>query len=590
LPQTTKPKNATGKSWFVILFALPFAAIGVGFLVLSVIPTLFDWTRMHGWQPVQAVLTQADLESHSSDDSTTYSVSATYHYSFAGLDYQSSRVAIGETADNIGSFQEDLGRRLERALRAEAPVQIWVNPSNPAEAVIDRGLRPGLLAFKMIFVVTFGGVGVGLLVYQFTYTGSATFIDGANDTRPWLQNAAWANNRIGSNQRTGIWFVWCFALLWNLISAPILLVLPGELGKGNYMALLGLLFTLVGVFLLRWAAKLTRDWQRFGELYLSLDPFPGAIGGQVGGTIELGLPYSPQHRFQVILDCVYVYEIGSGEDSSTREKSLWQSDGIASAQACNKGTRIQFRFDVPQNLPASQPAKMPYHCWRLDLKSAAPDLQKAINPQLATSPQLSRQFEIPVFNTKETSRYIDRDSAAHPDVIDARLELVEKVCQFAQVNGGVELEFPVLRHWKNSFMGLCLGSIFAGAGVAMGFADAPLIFPVLFTGLGGLVAWVCLYALGNSFTVILDGQGLQLRNFFCGIAIGNNNIGREKLVKLKLKESYSTNAGRSQKTVYKILLETKTGKSFKVADSLEGSAAAQYLLENISLYSGIPTA
>jgi len=44
-------------------------------------------------------------------------------------------------------------------------VPVWVNPSNPHESIIDRSLRPGLLAFKMVFVVMFGGFGVGLLFF-----------------------------------------------------------------------------------------------------------------------------------------------------------------------------------------------------------------------------------------------------------------------------------------------------------------------------------------------------------------------------------------------------------------------------------------
>jgi hypothetical protein len=33
--------KAAGKSWFTILFSLPFIGIGIGFLALSIIPTLF---------------------------------------------------------------------------------------------------------------------------------------------------------------------------------------------------------------------------------------------------------------------------------------------------------------------------------------------------------------------------------------------------------------------------------------------------------------------------------------------------------------------------------------------------------------------
>lgn len=160
-----KPGKKQPGLWVMGLFALPFAAVGVGMLLLSVLPTLYDWSRMQFWQPVNATLLAASLNSSRSSKSTSYNVTARYRYEVAGRAYEGERVAISGGGDNVGDFQEALGERLEQALRAGQPVQVWVNPSHPADAVIDRSLRPGLLAFKMVFVVLFGGVGVGLLVF-----------------------------------------------------------------------------------------------------------------------------------------------------------------------------------------------------------------------------------------------------------------------------------------------------------------------------------------------------------------------------------------------------------------------------------------
>ncbi len=152
-------------SWWFGLFALPFAAVGVGMLLLGVLPTLYDWSRMQFWQPAEATLVSAQLNTSRSSKSTTYHVTARYRYQVAGREYEGDRVAIGSGGDNLGDFQEALGERLEHALQNGQPVPIWVSASNPAEAVIDRSLRPGLLAFQMVFVVVFGGFGVGMLVH-----------------------------------------------------------------------------------------------------------------------------------------------------------------------------------------------------------------------------------------------------------------------------------------------------------------------------------------------------------------------------------------------------------------------------------------
>lgn len=172
-PSSVAGKTQRAGGWLLGLFALPFAAVGVGMLLLSVLPTLYDWARMQWWQPVPATLVAARLETSRSSKSSSYTVKASYRYQVAGREYQGDRVAISGGGDNVGDFQEALGARLEQALRDGAPVQVWVSPSDPTEAVIDRSLRPGLLALKMVFVVVFGGVGVGLLVHVLRPTRAA---------------------------------------------------------------------------------------------------------------------------------------------------------------------------------------------------------------------------------------------------------------------------------------------------------------------------------------------------------------------------------------------------------------------------------
>ena len=156
-------RKGKGGFWVLALLALPFAAVGIGTLLLGVIPTLYDWGRMQGWQPVMATLESASLHISRGRKSSSYGVAARFRYEVGGQIYVADRVAIGSGSDNVGDFQEKLGRRLERSQRAGVAVPAWVNPSNPREAVLDRSLRPGLLMFKMVFVVLFGGLGAGML-------------------------------------------------------------------------------------------------------------------------------------------------------------------------------------------------------------------------------------------------------------------------------------------------------------------------------------------------------------------------------------------------------------------------------------------
>jgi hypothetical protein len=89
-------------AWVLALFALPFASIGIGVLVLWVVPMLYDWSRMLAWQPVPAQVVSAVLEKRRSSSSTTHGVAVVYRYEVAGTPYEGRRAALSGAFDNRG--------------------------------------------------------------------------------------------------------------------------------------------------------------------------------------------------------------------------------------------------------------------------------------------------------------------------------------------------------------------------------------------------------------------------------------------------------------------------------------------------------
>ena len=45
-------------------------------------------------------------------------------------------------------------------MNTESPVQIWVNPRNPAESTVDRSLRPRLLVNTLVWALACCGIGL----------------------------------------------------------------------------------------------------------------------------------------------------------------------------------------------------------------------------------------------------------------------------------------------------------------------------------------------------------------------------------------------------------------------------------------------
>jgi hypothetical protein len=203
------------------LFALPFFGIGV-WMTWSIASQVFDAWQMQRRAPVEATLLTAGYETHSGDDTNTYETFEQYRYEFNGREFRSNRVAIGSGGDNIGEFQRDTGRRLERALARRENVTAYVDPNDPSNAVLVPDLRWGLLGFKSIFMLVFGGIGLCLLVFIFRASpGKRDASDPQYADRPWLLNDAWQTASVQSNAKSAMAFMWVFAALWILVSAPI---------------------------------------------------------------------------------------------------------------------------------------------------------------------------------------------------------------------------------------------------------------------------------------------------------------------------------------------------------------------------------
>ncbi len=570
------PRNAQqarSSRWLLTLFALPFAGVGVGMLLLSVLPTLYDWTRMQSWQPVEATLLAASLDEHSGD-SSTYSVSARYRFEVAGRVLEGQRVAISEGADNIGRFQQHLGTRLQQALARGETVRAWVNPANPADAVIDRSLRGGLLAFKMVFVLLFGGFGLGLILFTWR-SPVAAIPPGKNAGSPWLARRAWADNQIRSGKRLEVAVAWVFATVWNLLAWPLAVAhLPQLWHQANRPAAAALAaFAAAGLGLLVWAVRATRDARRFGDLRLVLNPFPGAIGGDFGATLDLPtVPWQGDQRFLVTLRCIQHYRSRSAGENSTeaREQTVWQTEGMAQVEPHGSGSRLRFRFAVPGSLPASEAPANDYHAWRLRVESTGSDLG------------LDRSFDVPVYATGASTHHLIPDAAQHPALQPLREAQIDEISDLEAIAGGVRLYQPYARGWPLALT----GGAFAGIGLFAGAKGAPLLFPIVFGALSGALLLYALFCLTNSLRVDLGTRGLRTERRILGLMLRWRQVPPQDIARLRLKESYTTQAGTRSTTYYRVQVELRNGQAITVADSLRGRETAEHLLRTLAELTG----
>ncbi len=115
-----------------------------------------------------------------------------------------------------------------------------------------------------------------------------------------------------------------------------------------------------------------------------MQPYPGRIGGEVGGNIRICKVKSC--RLKLTLSCVLVKPRFDG-DGNDNEAIVWLNKLDADFNPEVNGTSLRFRFDVPAGLPPSGRPQLRggYHLWRLDIES------------LDLAVQFAREYRIPVF-------------------------------------------------------------------------------------------------------------------------------------------------------------------------------------------------
>lgn len=377
-----------------------------------------------------------------------------------------------------------------------------------------KGQNPLVLG---LFGLVFGGVGLGIMlfaVYGWKNAGRAREIQARHPDQPWLWREDWAAARVKSSTRATMISAWVFTLLWNLVSAPLVFVVPREvMDKGNNLALLGLFFPVAGVGMLVWAVRSTLLWRRYGTSVFEISRVPGVIGGRLEGVLHAPFQPGVAQELRLILTCVNEIHSGSGRNRSTWEKILWQEESAvpgASAGFGPQGAAIPVSFTIPfdcRDSDASNPGSTIRWLLRAEARVPGVDYQAS--------------FEVPVFRTPESSDTIA--AASQPETGFgagagfSESSLSPGIRVGPAPEGGSEFTFGPARNKMAAFSLTAFTLVWTGSILAQIRLHAPLIFPIV-TGLFGVIlALACLDLwFGMSRMVVADGQ-IRLRSSLLGL-------------------------------------------------------------------------
>jgi hypothetical protein len=557
------------------LFALPFFGVGV-WMLWAISNNFYDVWDMQDWHSVEARLSAAGYTTNSGDDSDSYEAYASYSYTFFGQTFQGDRVSLSSGADNIGDYQQDTGQRLSNAMSRNEHITVWVNPDNPSESIVDRSLRWGLLGFKSIFLFVFGGVGLGLLIAIWRAPKEKDKTKPEYQSAPWLLNHDWQSASIRSDSKMSMWGAWAFAAIWNLISAPTPFLAYREVvDKENYIALAALLFPVVGIGLIGWAVKRTKEWRKFGPTPVELDPFPGSIGGHVGGTIEMPLGYDSSNKFLLTLTSLHSYMSGSGKNRRRTEQVLWQDEALGHSESTGTGTRIEFRFDVPSGKKESDadPSDDSYDLWRLNVRAEI------------DGTDLDRSYEIPVFATgEESSNISDRNVERSDDEQNAVYDsAVRKHIHISNDGMGKKFAYAMGRNIVSNSGAILIGGTFAAIGWYIAFVEHQRLFGFVFGGTGMIVAIAAFYMLFKSLDVSIDSGNITSVRRLLGFPIRTRSMRLNDLDRLEVDNGMQAQTGTRHIVYLKVKAINRSGNKLLLGDGFKGTPmadAAVRLFEN----------
>ena len=335
-----------GAALFCLLFAVPFGGVGA-FASYGIYKMIHDGVRAKEWVRVKAEVTG----------------DANYRYTFKGATYSGDRLGtmpFNGTSD-VDDFDERVGSLFAQAREERKPITVFVNPDNPAESMVDRQIRWGMMLFLVPFALAFGGVGVGMLVAIFF------LLRGDRKATREDRAAAAAAASAVAQPSNGAGFLWVFAFFWNVIAFPIAgLTIPDILRNGEWMGLFVLLFPLVGVGLL-WAA-IAASVQRFrrgrARIHLSGE---ARVGGAVEGHVAYARGVKPGELFVVRLLCLRHFGAATKEDSvSTHWNRLLDAPAVPDGE----GVRVPFRLDIPAGAPATSSGddEPVHYTWHVEVR------------------------------------------------------------------------------------------------------------------------------------------------------------------------------------------------------------------------------
>jgi len=409
-------------------------------------------------------------------------------------------------------------------------------------------------------------IGTGLLLGAWYGSAAAKKKDAlqaANPGKPWMWREDWSRGIIQDSNKSGTIGIWIFAILWNAVSFPIATVTKKEFMGGNHVALLILLFPLIGIILLITAVYQTLRSMKFGTSQCHLDHVPIVPGRLFRGDVQLNSDVVPESGYHLRFTSTHAVTTGRGKSRTTRETLMFDSEIVVDASAAMRspnGTRVPFQFATPPDSHPTDDSNMnDRYYWRLSIDADVPGVD------------YSAQFDVPVFRTGEavdSSDYESFQQKRRAEVVRHNVKADSGVQVTRLPGGGEEFRLQAAKTFGSVFKSLFFLALWNAAIVAMIHFKAPWGFPVFFILIDVLLIIGSIDYFGGRTTVAADSKGLRVRKEWFG-------YGSSRAFEVASIESIDAMAIAAQKgSSYGIMLKLRDGKPQRLGAYIQDRESA----------------
>jgi len=379
-----------------------------------------------------------------------------------------------------------------------------------------------------------------------------------------------AATRIAGNTRANVKGLWFFAVLWNVVSAPVLVYIPPELAR-QPLAALGFVFPIAGAGLIAWALVTTARSRRFGATWLDATRGPARPGSPWHAAVMARLPQPASgdgYTVSLKLTCLQRTISRSRDDSSERERILWREETeIDSSRIAFGGEQaaIPVRFDIPADaLVTTAVGKGEGVLWVLTAEAALPGVN------------LKEDFDVPVRRTAgDDVKPAPPAIAATPAAIVSVDDLARSGITVQPAPGGMTFRYARMRNVPFAVGITAFTALWTGALWVQIYLGFPWFFPIV-TGLFDLLLGVITLELWLGTTTVTAAAGeLRVHHTLLGIG-GTRVIAAADVASIELHIGMQTQ-GRYGTPYYDLRARLKSGRKRTLGSGVRNKRHAEWL-------------